>query len=186
MAAWYSDVFSSSAGATAPEKGYQCPPGRQNYPRMISKIDLSGAAAVAAMANADVVVMQPISPNDRIGELLLTVDALFNAATTFTVHLGLLKLTTANTFDSNVVAALFASAVNIDTTAVARVDEFTEATALVNLDRWKRAWELANITLSTDYTRGPAERWAIGLTLNISGAVSAGGTIQLETGILDA
>lgn len=186
MAAWYSDVFSSQAGATAPEKGYQCPPGRQNYPRMISKIDLSGAAAVAAMANADVVVMQPLSPNDRIGEVIVTADALFNAGTSWTIHVGLMKLKPTNEWDSTISGTLFASAVNIDTTAIARVDEFTESTALANLDRWKRAWELANIVLVTDYTRGPAERWAIGLILNISGAVSAGGTIQVETSILDA
>lgn len=146
----------------------------------MSRLNLTG---VTTMVDADVLVMQPVTPNDRLRALFLTTDAVFNGSTTLTIDVGLWKLDAMGNLGAVIDADLFASAVNIDATAVARVDEFTESAILVNLDRMKRFWELADIGAGT-YTKGPNESWVIGCLFNLSGTVT-GGIIQIEAEIYD-
>lgn len=175
MANWYSDVFSSSTSASAPENGYLCPGGRQNYGCMVSTFEVP-----TTVADNDVIVFQPVDPRERLRALLVTADATINAATSITIDFGLYKLKADRTLGDELDLNLFASLVDIDTTAIARVDEFTESTSLVNTDRMKRIWELADVTLTLSPEKGAGEHWAICGQLNITGAVSAGGTIQVE------
>lgn len=174
MANWYSDVFASGAAASVPQNGYRAPGGRQEFGCMVSSFTAS-----TAIADNDVIVFQPVDPRDRLRALLVTANAAFNAATSITIDFGLYKLKADRTLGAVLDLDLFASLVDIDTAAIARVDLFTEATSLVNLNRMNRFWELVNVTVGT-YTTAPAEHWAICGQLNIVGAVSAAGIIQVE------
>jgi hypothetical protein len=54
----------------------------------------------------------------------------------------------------------------------------------VNLDRGKRIWELAEITVNLSPLQGRGEQWVIGLSSTIVGTVSALGVVQVETELL--
>ena len=104
-------------------------------------------------ANADEVRFCQFKSSDRIIEVFVTGDGTPSAGT---MDIGLYKSGTAH--DGAVIDDdLFASALAIDS-ASARVDEFTEATTLGNLDRGKTLWELATVGAAS-YTSDPMEDW---------------------------
>lgn len=184
MVAWYSDVFhSTGVGSTTTSRtpGYACPPGRQQGPCKVSRINLTG---VTTMVDTDVLVMQPIQPNDRIRALFLSTDNVFNGSVTLTIDVGLWRLDAAGNLGTVIDANLFTNDLSIDATAIGRTDVFQLATSnLTQTDRMKRAWELANVG-GTSFTKGPNELWVIGFLFNLSGTVT-GGIAQLEAEIYD-
>jgi hypothetical protein len=184
MGNWYSDVFTNAVSPSAPKGGYMAPAGRQGYPRKISRIDLTGVSPVTSVANLDVFAMQPVNPDERLVELHLTVDALFNAGTSWVINTGLWKLNADRTVGAVIDLDLFQAADSIDATAIARTDEFTDSASLGNLDRGKRIWELAETTVNLSPLEGRGEQWVIGISSTIVGTVSALGVIQLETVLL--
>ena len=180
MATWYSDVLhSTGVDGTAPTHGHQPRAGLQHYPIKTSRVTLG-----TSYLDNEVIVFQPVDPNDRLRSLLVTAGATFNASTTLTIDFGLYKLNpTTGELGAVIDLDVFASLVNIDATAIARVDLFGEATTLVNLDRMKRFWELAEIPVNLDPAQGRGETWAICGQLNVSGTVTGGGSMLMEAEI---
>lgn len=179
MATWYSDVFSSSASASAPEAGYMVAAGRQSYPKMISQFVIP-----TTVADNDVIVMQPVDPRDRLLSLVVSTLGTLDAATSVTLDFGLYKLKADRTLGAVLDLNLFATLVDVDTTAIAHADLFTEAATLNHSHRGKRIWELYNVGPGS-LTVGPAETWAICAQANITGAVSVADTLTMETELVN-
>lgn len=185
---WYSSAFHETGiAATARSTGgFQAAPGTTGGSGAFryAKFDLSTAAAVAAMANNDILVCLPIRPWERLRTLFVSAQNTFNSATTFTLNgLGLATLDAFGNFGALLNNQLFASAVALKTTAIDHVDLFTESTTLGNLDRMSAFWELINVAVPGTYTKPPRENWCISGRFGISGAVSAGGIITIEAEI---
>lgn len=178
MATWYSDVFGAQPSLSTPNPAYQAPAGRQDGPKKFSLTTLG-----TAFLNADIIVFQPVNPKDRLVSLVVTATATFDAGTSLTLAMGLHKLDSVHGLGAVIDVDLFCATVNIDTTAIARVDEFTTAASLANIDRGKRIHELAAITTTLTPAEGRGELWAITGRLNVSGAVAAGGSILVEAEI---
>jgi hypothetical protein len=186
MANFYSNHFGVGGSAAAlpesvPTPGRFAPPGYGGSPvkHRYGVIDFSAAGA-GSFADDDVVAFFPIKSDTRIIDLRLSANAAFNTATTCTLDLGLHEAVPGSGAVSTVIDLnLFCTLVNIDATAIAGIDAFTEAGTLADIDRGKTAWELADIGGGT-YTADPRETWLITGTLQVAGAVTAGGILTLE------
>lgn len=135
------------------------PPAGLGHSRVRKKIARM-TVGTGAVIGSELRMMQ-IRSSDRIGEIFVSSDG---GATAFAADLGLYKVGSSDAHDGAVIdAELFASALALST-AIARVDQFKEATTLDDEDRWKTAWELAAVGAAS-YTEDPQEDWDIVLTV---------------------
>lgn len=164
MATYYSDHFSTSAGATSVDRNHRpvvaISHGRLRYKR--------GKILFTPAAN-DIVRMFSMRSGDRLIELLLTADDFGGA---HTVNVGLWKAG-ANHDGAVIDADLFASAVDVGTAAVARTDVMLEAgTFTLPVGRGSPLWELADAGAGT-YTADPDETWDVGIEVASSTSPAA-------------
>ena len=112
--------------------------GRVRYKRANVTLDL----APDDFAIGDVARLMTFKSSDRLFELFVSADG---ASTALTADLGLYQAGVSGAHDGAVIDAdLFASALALNG-AVARVDEFEEATTLTEFHRGLTLWEIAAI-----------------------------------------
>jgi hypothetical protein len=194
MANFYSDHFSGGGTAAALPDARVL--GRVNAPRGTGGtsrkmkrgyIDMTAAGA-GDYADGDVLALVQIKSNDRIHDMLLTTDDSFDCATSIDMDLGIYESTMSGDVGAAVDVDCFMDGVDIDATAAntGRIDAWTSATTLTNLDRGKLLWEALDDAGVTTYGADPNEMWIIAATLNVTGAVAGGGLMLLEVKYTDA
>lgn len=199
MANFYSNALSFGGSSTVlpasnPNRNsagdaafHAAPPGLLGAPLKVRSgvIDFTAAGA-GDYADADVLAMIPVSSSDRLWGLWVGTDGAFNAATTLTIDVGLYGTgddgrSVGTVIDDDV----FESALSIDAALDTRTDVFEGTATLEGDDRGSYLWEIAAAGAGS-YTEDPREDWIITVTLNVAGAVSAGGVLVCEAHITDA
>jgi hypothetical protein len=170
MATYYSDHFSTSAGATSVERNHRAvvaiSHGRLRYKR---------AKLLFTPAADDIIRFFSMRSSDRLIELWLSSDDMGGAHTT---HVGLYKAG-ANHDGAVIDADLFATSVDTGTAAIARTDVLNEAgNFTLPIGRGSALWELADAGAGT-YTEDPQETWDVTATIATS-ATPAATDIVLE------
>jgi len=173
MAVYMSDAIGADGtGDTAVEIGRRFNPGRFG-----SSLKIARAAVTVDSADGDVFRFFTLPSGARIWHVYF---ACTDSGTTGVIDIGLHKAGTAH--DGAVIDDdLFATAVVTTTAApgVVRVDVLLESTTLVEADRGKYLWQLADAGAGT-YTTDPFEDWDFTGTMDTGGDASATYTLEVQ------
>lgn len=187
IATWYSDHFSTGGSSLVLPNALirgrlNAPRGTGGTSRKMKRGYIDMSASVPGSYEDDVVLLAPVKSNDRIFDLRFTTDDEFDCATSITMDLGLYDLAEGGGLGAVVVIDCFVDGVDIDGTAAntGRIDAWTSATDLANLDRGKPLWEALDDNSLTTFGSDPQAQWVICATLIVTGAVVTGGKMLLE------
>jgi len=150
MASYFSEHFASITAPTVLIKQQKVPVG-VHHARM--RYSCERVLLTAVLAVGEQIRMGQFKSGDRFHDILLTCD---NAGSTGDINIGLAKTGAAHA-GAFIDEDLFATALDVNAGALARVDQFDEA-GLNDYDRNKPLWELAG------QSEDPFEDWDLVIT----------------------
>ena len=168
MTTYYSDHFSAKVGDTGHcttrlSPRFLSPGGNLvegfRHGRHRTSVAYITVPNATTLASADVIRVMDLRSSSRVASVIASMDT--NWGTTATFDIGVYKKG-ANDDGAAVDSQLFATAVDWSG-AITRVDYFKESGTLVDMDRWKPLWKLADIGAGT-YTEDPGEVWTLAFT----------------------
>ena len=170
MPVWYSDNLANAADQLVADVAYNANyrrDSKQTHAVIRKKRMLVATGAV--IANNDRIVMGTFKSGDRIYDIRGTTD--IDSGTTGDIDLGLFKSGLDHVANVDMgpdvdvdCVDMFCDAEDINAAALSRIDWFTHASDMANIDRGLRLWEMVNLITASTYTVDPQENWDLVIT----------------------